>query len=88
MKTHFFFEFSDFLNITVLVNYGRENVGSVFSILESVWTILKGNLSLVFKSTAAVLSIVIGGGTTILNFLVNGVYIKESSVYIFYCTKM
>lgn len=64
---------ADFLNITVLMNYGRENVGTVFSILDSVWTLLKGNLSLVFKSTTAILSILIGGGTTILNFFVNSV---------------
>lgn len=63
------------MNITVLVNYGKENVGSIFSILDSIWTILKGNLSLVIKSTTAVLSILMGGGTAILNFLVSGVSI-------------
>ncbi len=65
--------FIDFLNVTVLVNYGRENIGSIFSILDSIWTILKGNLSLVFKSTTAILSVLMGGGTAILNFFVNGV---------------
>lgn len=63
----------DLLNVTVLVNYGRENIGSIFSILDSIWNILKGNLSLVFKSTTAILSILMGGGTAILNFFVNGV---------------
>lgn len=67
--------FLDFLNVTVLVNYGRENIGSIFSILDSIWTILKGNLSLVFKSTTAILSVLMGGGTAILNFFVNGVNI-------------
>ena len=67
--------FLDFLNVTVLVNYGRENIGSIFSILDSIWTILKGNLSLVFKSTTAILSVLMGGGTAILNFFVNGVKI-------------
>ena len=63
----------DLFNVTVIVNYGRENIGSILSILDSIWTILKGNVSLVFKSATAVLSVLIGGGTTILNFLVNGV---------------
>lgn len=66
-------QFTDVFNVTVLVNYGRENIGSMLSIVESVWTIMKGNLSLVFKSTTAVLSILLVGGTAILNFLVNGV---------------
>lgn len=72
----------DFLNVTVLMNYGRENIGSIFSILDSIWTVLKGNLSLVFKSTTAILSILMGGGTAILNFFVNGVVFLTALYYL------
>lgn len=62
------------------MNYGRENIGSIFSILDSIWTVLKGNLSLVFKSTTAILSILMGGGTAILNFFVNGVRVGNNKL--------
>ena len=69
----------------MLVNYGRENIGSIFSILDSIWTIMKGNLSLVFKSATAILSILMGGGTAILNFIVNGVISELFSIETFHC---
>jgi len=64
---------ADFLNVSVLANFCRENVGMIFSILDSVYNLLKGNLSLVIKSTTAIVSVLMGGGTAILNFFVNGV---------------
>ena len=59
--------------MTVLANFGRENVGMILSIGQSVWTVVKGNFSLVLHSMTAIVSVLMGGGTAILNFFVNGV---------------
>ena len=55
------------------MNFGRENVGMIMSIAQSVWTIVKGNFSLVLHSATAMISILMVGGNAILNFLVNSV---------------
>lgn len=41
------------------------------SVLDSVWSILKGNLSLAFYSFTALIGILFGGGTAVLNFILN-----------------
>ena len=47
-----------------------------FQVLESIWMVLKGNMNLVFNLITAILSLVFGGGTAILNFVLSTVYIK------------
>lgn len=41
------------------------------SLLESVWSILKGNINLVVAFFSAFISILFGGGTAVLNFVLN-----------------
>lgn len=46
-------------------------MGTLTSVMASVWTLLKDNLSLFFGSLTTILSIVLGGGTAVLNFLLS-----------------
>ena len=39
--------------------------------LESVWLVLKGNITLCFSLLTALVSLVLGGGTALLNFLLS-----------------
>lgn len=41
------------------------------SLLDSIWVILKGNISLVLGSVSAFISVLLGGGTAVLNFILN-----------------
>jgi len=55
------------------MQFAKENVGTLSSLLESLWEILKGNISLVFYSVLTLFSVVLGGGSAVINFLVNSV---------------
>ena len=37
---------TDLLNVTVLMNFGSENVGMIMSIGQSVWSVLKENIKI------------------------------------------
>jgi uncharacterized membrane protein len=49
-------------------------------VLESVWAVIRGNMSLIISILTSTLSIVFGGGTAILNFVVAAV----STVHVFH----
>lgn len=51
------------------------NVNLNFQVLENVWMVLKGNMSLMLSIATAALSIVLGGGTAILNLFISAVSI-------------
>lgn len=49
----------------------KENIDTIVSIFDSVWIVLKGNISLLFNAIAALLSTLLGGGTALLNLWLN-----------------
>lgn len=63
--------FSEMFNINGLIDFGKQNVGTLMSLLESLWSILIGNLSLIIGSFSTFLSLILGGGTAVLNFILN-----------------
>lgn len=63
----------ELLNLDGLMQFGKENVGMLSSLLESLWDILKGNVSLLFQSSVTIFSVVLGGGSAVINFLINSV---------------
>lgn len=71
------------MNLDGLMQFGKENVGMLSSLLESLWDILKGNVSLLFQSSVTIFSVVLGGGSAVINFLINSVsshfFLLESS---------
>lgn len=54
-------------DVRVLVSLIRENLGTLLSLLESVWIFLKGNVSFAFNFVTTVLSIVFFSGAYVLN---------------------
>lgn len=67
----------ELLNINGLMDFGKQNIGTLMSLLESIWSILKGNISLILGSFSTFLSVILGGGTAVLNFILNGVGIEK-----------
>ena len=47
-----------------------DNLGTVMSVLESVWGLLLGNLSLALSALTAAASLLLGGSLSILNALI------------------
>lgn len=70
----------ELFNVNAMVGFAKENVETLMSVLESVWSILKGNLSLAFYSFTALIGIVFGGGTAVLNFILNMVCYGAHSI--------
>lgn len=64
-------------NIQGITEFVKQNIGTFMSLLESVWSILKGNISLVLGSFSAFVSVLLGGGTAVLNFILNVVSFSE-----------
>lgn len=61
----------EMFNVNGLVDFAKQNVGTLMSLLESVWSIVKGNIGIVLGSFSAFLSVILGGGTAVLNFILN-----------------
>lgn len=69
---HFVFILEMF-NVNGLVEFLKQNVGTLMSLLESIWSIVKGNIGLVLGSFSTFVSVLLGGGTAVLNFILNTV---------------
>lgn len=65
-----FFELFTFAHAADFV---KENLGIFVSVLESVWLLLKSNVSLCLSILSAIFSIILGGGTAVLNFVLSTV---------------
>ncbi|XP_076305231.1 transmembrane protein 245-like isoform X2 [Tachypleus tridentatus] len=70
------------LNVTLLVSYIQNNIGTLLSVLESVWAVVIGNLSLAFSTLTVILSLVFGGGTAVLNFFLDFVVFSTALFYL------
>ncbi|XP_055925014.1 transmembrane protein 245-like isoform X4 [Argiope bruennichi] len=70
------------LNMDLIINFVKENIGTFLSVLESVWIILKGNITLAFSAITAILSLLFGGGTAVLNFVLNFIVFSTSLFYL------
>ena len=65
-----------------MTEFAKENVGTLMSLLESVWMLLKGNVNLVFQFFFATLSIILGGGTAVLNFAISTIVFFTALFYL------
>ncbi|GAB1600200.1 transmembrane protein 245-like isoform X1 [Argonauta hians] len=82
--------------ITDAINFAKSNVGTLMSkssgdkleaarlkqVLESVWLVLKGNVNLAFSFVTAVLSLLFGGGTALLNFIISAAIFLTTLFYL------
>ncbi|PVD35729.1 hypothetical protein C0Q70_02692 [Pomacea canaliculata] len=70
------------LNISSLIAFAQDNVGTFLSVLESVWTVIRSNMSLLVSIFTSALSVVFGGGTAILNFVVSSLIFLTTLFYL------
>ncbi|XP_070536279.1 transmembrane protein 245-like isoform X2 [Ptychodera flava] len=70
------------LQISNLIAVIKDNIGTLLSVLESVWIVLKGNINLAFTVVTTTLSLVLGGGTALLNFFVSMVVFITTLFYL------
>ncbi|CAG9764914.1 unnamed protein product [Ceutorhynchus assimilis] len=72
----------EIFNINGLVEFAKQNVGMLMSVSESLWGLVISNLSLVVGSLSTCLSIVLGGGTAVLNFILNLIVFLTTLFYL------
>ncbi|XP_022907141.2 transmembrane protein 245 [Onthophagus taurus] len=80
----------ELFNVNGIMAFLKQNIGTLLSLLESVWGIVKGNMGLLIGSFSALMSILLGGSTAVLNFGLNTViflttlfYLLSSSGYLY-----
>lgn len=59
-------------------NFAKENVGILMSLLDSLWGILKGNMSVIMSIFTELLYIVFMSGTAVLNFTLSLVRLLQT----------
>lgn len=72
----------EMLNLSGIMSFINQNVGTLLSLLDSVWSIVKGNISLLLGSFSAFVSVLLGGGTAVLNFILNTVIFLTTLFYL------
>ncbi|XP_064104495.1 transmembrane protein 245-like isoform X2 [Macrobrachium nipponense] len=70
------------VSFTFVSEVVRDNLGTVVSVLESVWSILLGNLSLAVSALTAATSLLLGGSLSLLNALISLVVFMSSLFYV------
>eukprot|EP00105_Crassostrea_gigas_P045548 XP_019929696.1 PREDICTED: transmembrane protein 245 isoform X3 [Crassostrea gigas] len=69
-------------NYSQVMEFVKDNIGTFVSVLENVWMVLKGNMSLMLSIATAALSIVLGGGTAILNLFISAAIFLTTLFYL------
>ncbi|CAH0550108.1 unnamed protein product [Brassicogethes aeneus] len=72
----------ELFNLTGMVDFAKQNVGTLMSLLESIWSILKGNISLILGSFSTFISVILGGGTAVLNFILSVIVFLTTLFYL------
>ncbi|XP_064472316.1 transmembrane protein 245-like isoform X2 [Ornithodoros turicata] len=70
------------LDLGLLANFAHENLGTFMSVFDSIWALLKGNISVVLSVLTATFSLLFGGGTAVLNFVINLVVFSSALFYL------
>nr|CAD7430971.1 unnamed protein product [Timema monikensis] len=79
---NYFHKTPELFNVTAIVAFARENLETLMSLVDSLWTLFKGNISLALYSFTAFFSVVFGGGFAVLNFIVNLVVFLTALFYL------
>ncbi|KAK7867585.1 hypothetical protein R5R35_014791 [Gryllus longicercus] len=61
----------ELLNMAGIMAFLQDNVGTLLTVFDSLWIILKGNITLFMDSFLAIIMIVFGSGTAVINFFLN-----------------
>lgn len=71
-------------NTNALMDFAKQNVGTLLALLDSLWSLLKGNITLMLGSLSAITSVLLGGSSAVLNFILSLVcksFIKFVYIY-------
>ncbi|XP_015514902.1 transmembrane protein 245 isoform X1 [Neodiprion pinetum] len=69
-------------NMTSVQNFAKENVGILMSLLDSVWGIVKGNVSVITSVFTELLYVVLMSGSAVLNFMLSMVVFFTTLFYL------
>ncbi|KAL1424514.1 hypothetical protein MTO96_020067 [Rhipicephalus appendiculatus] len=75
------------LDFSLFTSFIRDNIGTLMSVFESIWNLLKGNISVVLSLVTTTISILFGGGTAVLNFVLNFVVFMTALYYLLRASK-
>lgn len=59
--------------MTSIQNFAKENIGILMSVLDSLWGIVKGNMSVILTVFTELFYIVLMSGSAVLNFVLSTV---------------
>ncbi|EZA55926.1 transmembrane protein 245 isoform X2 [Ooceraea biroi] len=69
-------------NMTSIQNFARENIGILMSVLDSIWSIVKGNMSVILTIFTELFYIVLMSGSAVLNFVLSTVVFFTTLFYL------
>lgn len=72
----------ELLNVAGIMAFLQENIGTLLTVFDSLWIILKGNLTLFMDSFMAIVMIVFGSGTAVINFFLNLIVFLTALFYL------
>lgn len=64
----FFFFYVELFNMTNIQNFVKENIGICMSVLDSIWSIVKGNMSVILTIFTELFYVILMSGSAVLNF--------------------
>ncbi|XP_065189373.1 transmembrane protein 245-like [Sycon ciliatum] len=75
-------EVSSQINMTSVFTTVSSNMGTLHTLLDSAWVVVKGNAKLLMGVVTAILSVLLDSGTAVLNLAVNVVIFLTSLMYL------
>lgn len=66
--------------MTGIQNFIKENIGIFMSVLDSIWNIVKGNMSVILTIFTELFYIILMSGTAVFNFVLSMVIINQSYI--------
>ncbi|KAL0103990.1 hypothetical protein PUN28_016978 [Cardiocondyla obscurior] len=70
------------LNMSGIQNFAKENIGILMSVLDSLWSIIKGNMSVILTVFTELFYIVLMSGSAVLNFVLSMVVFFTTLFYL------
>lgn len=67
-----------------MISLIKTNIGMLMEVTESVWLIVKQNLSTLTSIFGTLLSLFLGGGQAVITFLVNAVSMQRINCEVFF----
>ncbi|KAF3427624.1 hypothetical protein E2986_08370 [Frieseomelitta varia] len=69
-------------NMTSIQNFVKENIGTFMSVLDSIWSIVKGNMSVILTIFTELFYIILMSGSAVLNFALSMVVFFTTLFYL------